>query len=369
MLGRRAAGLDARAGRHPARRARSRSSTRSPDAAGRRGRRPRASAGSTTSPRPSSAAEGRRRRHLRVGGRARRDRARARSRSRRCSRRRARSRSSQDRLVEKDDAAARSAIAHRAVPRGRRRAPTSTPRSPRLGLPAVLKTRRGGYDGKGQAVLRAAADVDAAWTELGGVPLILEGVRRRSTASCRSSPCAAATARSRCWPVVENEHRDGILRVTRAPAPGSTARCRRAPKRASGRCSTTLDYVGVVLRRAVRRRRRAARQRDRAARAQQRALDDRGRGDEPVREPPARGRSAGRSARPRARGAERDGQLHRHDARPRRRARASRARTSTTTARRRAPAASSATSRVHRAATPTELERSRSREVVALVDG
>ena len=44
-----------------------------------------------------------------------------------------------------------------------------------LGLPAVLKTRRGGYDGKGQAVLRSAADVDAAWTQLGGVPLILEG--------------------------------------------------------------------------------------------------------------------------------------------------------------------------------------------------
>ena len=39
----------------------------------------------------------------------------------------------------------------------------------------MLKTRRGGYDGKGQAVLRAAADVDAAWTEFGGVPLILEG--------------------------------------------------------------------------------------------------------------------------------------------------------------------------------------------------
>ena len=43
-----------------------------------------------------------------------------------------------------------------------------------LALPAVLKTRRGGYDGKGQAVLRAEADVDRAWAELGGVPLILE---------------------------------------------------------------------------------------------------------------------------------------------------------------------------------------------------
>src|SRR4029079_3520800 len=41
-----------------------------------------------------------------------------------------------------------------------------------LGLPAVLKTRRGGYDGRGEAVLRAAADADAAWAELGGVPLV-----------------------------------------------------------------------------------------------------------------------------------------------------------------------------------------------------
>ncbi|MCU1430544.1 MAG: phosphoribosylaminoimidazole carboxylase, ATPase subunit [Actinomycetia bacterium] len=43
-----------------------------------------------------------------------------------------------------------------------------------LGLPAVLKTRTGGYDGKGQALLRSEADVDTAWATLGGVPLILE---------------------------------------------------------------------------------------------------------------------------------------------------------------------------------------------------
>jgi len=44
-----------------------------------------------------------------------------------------------------------------------------------LGLPAVLKTRRGGYDGKGQTLLADAADVDGAWERLGGVPLVLEG--------------------------------------------------------------------------------------------------------------------------------------------------------------------------------------------------
>ena len=47
-----------------------------------------------------------------------------------------------------------------------------------LGLPCVLKTRRLGYDGKGQRYLRRPADVDAAWEALGGVPLILEGLRR-----------------------------------------------------------------------------------------------------------------------------------------------------------------------------------------------
>src|SRR5690606_10322198 len=44
----------------------------------------------------------------------------------------------------------------------------------RTGLPAVLKTRRLGYDGKGQFVLRQPADIEAAWAALGGVPLILE---------------------------------------------------------------------------------------------------------------------------------------------------------------------------------------------------
>src|SRR5436190_20591541 len=82
-----------------------------------------------------------------------------------------------------------------------------------LGLPAVLKTRRGGYDGKGQAVLRSAGDADAAWRELRGVPLILEGFvpfrREVSIVAVRGLDGAVA-----CWPVVENVHDGGILRVT-----------------------------------------------------------------------------------------------------------------------------------------------------------
>ena len=89
----------------------------------------------------------------------------------------------------------------------------------RLGLPAVLKTRRLGYDGKGQAVIREAADVSAAWERLGGVPLLLEGFvdfdRELSVVGVRGRD-----GDFRCYPLVENQHEDGILRVTQAPAPG-----------------------------------------------------------------------------------------------------------------------------------------------------
>ena len=87
----------------------------------------------------------------------------------------------------------------------------------------MLKTRRGGYDGKGQARrLRDAADVDAAWAELGGVPLILEALvpfdRELSILAVRGLDGEVA-----CWPLVENHHEGGILRVSRAPAPGLDA--------------------------------------------------------------------------------------------------------------------------------------------------
>jgi len=88
-----------------------------------------------------------------------------------------------------------------------------------VGLPAVLKTRRGGYDGKGQTLLADAADVDGAWERLGGVPLVLEGFvafdREVSILAVRD-----LAGEVRCWPAVENLHREGILRLTRAPAPG-----------------------------------------------------------------------------------------------------------------------------------------------------
>ena len=106
----------------------------------------------------------------------------------------------------------------------------------RLGLPAVLKTRRLGYDGKGQFLLREDADVTAAWQALGGVPLVLEGFvrfeRELSQIAVRSR-----TGEVRSYPLVENHHRGGILRRSIAPARGrcdAGRRGSRRPRRSAG---------------------------------------------------------------------------------------------------------------------------------------
>ena len=115
----------------------------------------------------------------------------------------------------------------------------------KLGLPAFLKTRRGGYDGKGQARLETPADVAAAWRALGGAPLILEQhvafERELSIVAVRSP-----SGELRAYPLVENEHRAGILRVSRAPAPGATPALEAKARAYADRICRKLDYVGVV---------------------------------------------------------------------------------------------------------------------------
>ena len=121
-----------------------------------------------------------------------------------------------------------------------------------VGLPAVLKTRRGGYDGKGQVVLRDPGDVDAAWSMLAAagtgadaVPMILESLipfdRELSVVAVRGLDGEIA-----CWPVVENEHRDGILHLTRAPAPGLDPATARAAESIAAALLVELDHVGVL---------------------------------------------------------------------------------------------------------------------------
>jgi 5-(carboxyamino)imidazole ribonucleotide synthase len=113
-----------------------------------------------------------------------------------------------------------------------------------IGLPAVLKTRRGGYDGKGQMVLRTPADVDGAWEHLGAVPCILEGFvpfdRELSIIAVRSRAGEVT-----CWPAVENHHRDGILRLTLAPAPRLDDALQARAESAIRPLLDDLDYVGV----------------------------------------------------------------------------------------------------------------------------
>ena len=88
----------------------------------------------------------------------------------------------------------------------------------RLGLPAVLKTTRLGYDGKGQAMLRTPSDLEPAWERLSPRPLVLEGfvdfAREISVVIARGADGGMSA-----FDTVENRHRDHILDLTLAPAP------------------------------------------------------------------------------------------------------------------------------------------------------
>jgi 5-(carboxyamino)imidazole ribonucleotide synthase len=112
-------------------------------------------------------------------------------------------------------------------------------------LPGVLKTRRLGYDGKGQRVLRAGADRDGAFAEMGGVPLLVEQLvefdRELSIIGVRGRDGSVA-----CYPLVENHHRNGILRVTHAPAPAVSPALEQLGEHYMRMLLERLDYVGVL---------------------------------------------------------------------------------------------------------------------------
>jgi 5-(carboxyamino)imidazole ribonucleotide synthase len=114
-----------------------------------------------------------------------------------------------------------------------------------LGCPAVLKTRRLGYDGKGQLVLDAPADVERAWARLGDAALILEGFvrfdRELSILAVRGQDGATV-----CYPLVENLHAGGILRRSLAPAAGVSAALQAVAEGHARRVLETLGYVGVL---------------------------------------------------------------------------------------------------------------------------
>lgn len=111
-----------------------------------------------------------------------------------------------------------------------------------IGAPAILKTRRFGYDGKGQAAIDGPSQLDAAWAAVGGVPCILEArvpfVRELSVLAVRSG-----TGEIRAWTPVENHHRGGILRRTISPAPRLEAGL---ATQATGLASTLAERLGHV---------------------------------------------------------------------------------------------------------------------------
>ncbi|HEX7769354.1 MAG TPA: 5-(carboxyamino)imidazole ribonucleotide synthase, partial [Dokdonella sp.] len=113
----------------------------------------------------------------------------------------------------------------------------------RIGAPSILKTRRLGYDGKGQFRLKSPADAEAAWTAIGGAPSVLEAFvpfeRELSVVAVRSRD-----GEFRTWPLTRNWHADGILSASLAPAPGSEALAPHAFAHAR-RVAEELDYVGV----------------------------------------------------------------------------------------------------------------------------
>ncbi len=117
-----------------------------------------------------------------------------------------------------------------------------------LGLPAVLKTTRGGYDGKGQAVLRDRAALEPAWAALGGTaegaPLVLEGfidyAMEISVIVARGQDGAGSL-----FDAVENRHRDGILDLTLAPARVAPATAAEAA-RVAWRIAEALELVGLL---------------------------------------------------------------------------------------------------------------------------
>ncbi len=112
-----------------------------------------------------------------------------------------------------------------------------------IGLPGILKTRRLGYDGKGQVVIRRTAELVPALASLGGRGLIYEGLvpfeREVSLVAARSR-----RGETRFYPLTENRHRAGILRESRAPL--QSPPLQRAAERQVGRLLEELRYVGVL---------------------------------------------------------------------------------------------------------------------------
>lgn len=114
----------------------------------------------------------------------------------------------------------------------------------KIGAPAILKTTRMGYDGKGQARVLTPSDASRALDDMAGAPAVLEGfVAFRREISVIAARGADGTVEA--YDPGENEHEGGILRRTTVPA-ALSAETRAAAMEIAGRILTELDYVGVI---------------------------------------------------------------------------------------------------------------------------
>jgi len=113
-----------------------------------------------------------------------------------------------------------------------------------LRLPALLKTSRFGYDGKGQALVKSEEDAVRAYQRFGGVPCVLE---ERLALECELSVVLARGVDGdvAAFPVAENQHRDGILETSVVPARVPEAMTREARELATG-LAEEMEYVGVL---------------------------------------------------------------------------------------------------------------------------
>ncbi len=114
-----------------------------------------------------------------------------------------------------------------------------------IGLPAIVKTRRFGYDGKGQMIMRSEADVARAWEALGAASLIVEALvpfeRELSIVSVRSKH-----GEMRSWPLVENRHERGILRLSLPKSDAWTQALQERAETYAASVAGALDYAGVL---------------------------------------------------------------------------------------------------------------------------
>lgn len=114
-----------------------------------------------------------------------------------------------------------------------------------IGTPAILKTRRFGYDGKGQMVIREASEAASAWDAIAGQAAVLEGFVNFAD-EFSLILARAENGAMRLWDAPKNIHADGILDRSLVPAPEGLVDTIRAAGRLAGEIAEALDYVGVM---------------------------------------------------------------------------------------------------------------------------